>query len=39
MIVDAYAELPLDKLALAISSGLQAAQAAGRYDVQTTSDA
>jgi phage gp29-like protein len=39
MIVDAYADLPLDKLGAVISSGLQAAQAAGRYDVQMTTDA
>lgn len=38
MIVEAYAELPLDQLGEVISAGLQAAQAAGRFDVDASAD-
>jgi phage gp29-like protein len=36
MILAAYADLPADKLASAIATALQTAQAAGRYDVEQT---
>jgi len=36
MILAAYADLPADKLATAIGTALQTAQAAGRYDVEQT---
>lgn len=38
MILDAYTDLPADKLATAIATATQAAQAAGRYDVEAQAD-